>query len=488
MAVRVSSCELARSTEDCVEHGLGEAAGERVLLARVIAAQHRGPGVGDLDPVPELGPRRRERRPGIREHPGDRVVREPRRARRSPAPWSSSASSRVRYGRQRSRSSVVGLLAGGAHRTAAATYASRSSRPSSRATDDGWFARPGAVHRPEQPVAGTVAGEDAPGAVAAVRRRREPGDEHCSPGITEPGYRPPPVRLVAECGPLVPCDRFAPLDEARARATTDDLVGERVESRDILQSHARIVRPIGFAAVRLVLVVNPAASSYSEHARREVERRLGAEHDLVVVETLKRGHATELAERAARDGADAVAVLAGDGTLNEAAAGLAGTDTALAPLPGGSTNVFARTIGVAYDPAEAADALLASLTARSFRRIGLGNANGRYFLFHLGAGFDAAVVSEVEQRPEVKRYLAHPAFAVAAVDTWVRRYDRRTRIRATMLHDDGATTLLGEGPYAIVSNSDPYTYVARPRDPRRPASRARSPARAHAHAHTARRR
>jgi diacylglycerol kinase family enzyme len=207
--------------------------------------------------------------------------------------------------------------------------------------------------------------------------------------------------------------------------------------------------------------VNPAASSYSEHARSAVKRRLGAEHELVVLETDKRGHATELAEGAARDGVDAVAVLAGDGTLNEAAAGLAGTDTALAPLPGGSTNVFARTLGIAYDPAKAADDLLVSLAAKSFRRIGLGNANGRCFVFHLGAGFDAAVVSEVEQRPEVKRYLAHPAFMVAAVDTWVRRYDRRTRIRASTLDDDGATTLLGEGPYVIVSNSDPYTYVAR---------------------------
>ena len=45
------------------------------------------------------------------------------------------------------------------------------------------------------------------------------------------------------------------------------------------------------------------------------------------------------------------------------------------------------------------------------------------------------------------------AFVVAAVDTWVRRYDRRTRIRASVPHADGVTTLLGEGPYVIVSNS-----------------------------------
>ena len=213
--------------------------------------------------------------------------------------------------------------------------------------------------------------------------------------------------------------------------------------------------------MRLVLILNPFASSYSEHARHAVERRLGAAHEIVVQETEKRGHATDLAAAAARDGADVVVTLAGDGTLNEAAAGLAGTTTALGTLPGGSTNVFARTLGIAYDPLTASDQLLAALASGSFRRIGLGVANGRHFVFHLGAGFDAAVVSEVEQRPEVKRYLAHPAFVFAAFDTWMRRYDRRTRIRATIMDGDDIGVRVGEGPYAIVSNSDPYTYIAR---------------------------
>jgi diacylglycerol kinase family enzyme len=211
----------------------------------------------------------------------------------------------------------------------------------------------------------------------------------------------------------------------------------------------------------VLLLLNPAASSYSEHARNMVERRLGAVHDVAVQETEKRGHAADLAASAARDGVDVVAVLAGDGTLNEAAVGLAATTTALAALPGGSTNVFARTLGIAYDPVRAVDALLASLAAGSFLRIGLGIANGRHFLFHLGAGFDAAVVSEIEERPEVKRYLAHPAFAIATVDTWLRRYDRRTRIRADIIGSDDSSTRVGEGPFAVVSNSDPYTYVIR---------------------------
>lgn len=213
--------------------------------------------------------------------------------------------------------------------------------------------------------------------------------------------------------------------------------------------------------MRVVLIVNPAASSYREHTRIAVEERLRARHDVIVEETRKRGHATVLAADAAQAAADVLIVLAGDGTLNEAAAGLLGTATALAPLPGGSTNVFARTIGVHHDAPAAADDLLRALDASSFRRIGVGVANGRSFLFHLGAGFDAAVVSEVEQRPEVKRHLAHPAFVVAAIDTWIRRYDRRTRIRVEAVAADGTHALVGEGPYAIVSNSSPYTYVSR---------------------------
>jgi diacylglycerol kinase family enzyme len=210
-------------------------------------------------------------------------------------------------------------------------------------------------------------------------------------------------------------------------------------------------------------VINPAASSVSDRVRAGIEQRLAAADDLIITSTEARGHASRLAADAARDGLDAVFVLGGDGTLNEAAAGLAGSATALAALPGGSTNVFARTLGVPYDPLDATDRLLAGFRRGQCRRIGLGRANGRCFLFHLGAGFDAAVVSEVELRPRVKRHhLAHPAFAVAALDTWVRRFDHRTRIRAEVVAFDGdRAECAGEGPYVVVSNSSPYTYLGR---------------------------
>jgi len=215
--------------------------------------------------------------------------------------------------------------------------------------------------------------------------------------------------------------------------------------------------------VRLRLIVNPIASSVTTRARAPMTQALSAEHDVDVVETGQRGDATKLAREAAEVGIDVVVVLAGDGTLNEAACGLIGTQTALATLPGGSTNVFARTLGIPHDPIEATAQLLRSLAARSFTRIGVGAATqpdgtDRWFLFHLGLGFDAAVVKEMEERWYLKRYLAHPAFTIAAVDTWLRRYDHSTQIRVS-----NGKGLLGTGPYVVVSNADPYTYVLRRR-------------------------
>jgi diacylglycerol kinase family enzyme len=206
--------------------------------------------------------------------------------------------------------------------------------------------------------------------------------------------------------------------------------------------------------VRLLLIVNPTASSMTPRRRVLVQHALGEEHRLEVAETTRRGHATRLARNAAREGFDAVVVAAGDGTLNEAANGLAGTDTALAPLPGGSTNVFARTIGVPNSMRPATSQLVDNLAARSLRRVGLGNGNGRRFLFHLGAGFDARVIEQVERHAWLKRSLAHPTFAVAALTTFYRGFDRTQP--AYRVEIDGQP--LGDGYFAIISKTSPYAF------------------------------
>ncbi|QYG91530.1 diacylglycerol kinase family lipid kinase [Iamia sp. SCSIO 61187] len=218
--------------------------------------------------------------------------------------------------------------------------------------------------------------------------------------------------------------------------------------------------------MRIVLVVNPFSSSVTARARVVIRKALSADHDVELAETNRRDHATRLAKGAAADGADVVVVLGGDGTLNEAANGLAGTGTALATLPGGSTNVFARTIGLPNDPIEATSDLLEALAARSIRRVGLGSLNGRYFLFHTGLGFDAAVIEQVERRPQVKRYLGHPLFVYAAFSTWFRHFDRtRPRFRVTFPEGPDPERVVDDGSFAVVLNTNPYTYLGnRPLD------------------------
>jgi diacylglycerol kinase family enzyme len=214
--------------------------------------------------------------------------------------------------------------------------------------------------------------------------------------------------------------------------------------------------------LKLLLIVNTSASSVTARARVVIQKSLSADHEVSVAETSRRGHATRLAQGAAAKGLDAVIVLGGDGTLNEAANGLAGTDCALGVLPGGSTNVFARTIGMTNDPIEATGELLAALGAGhgGVRSVGLGNVNGRRYLFHVGVGFDAAVVEQVEKRSALKRYLGHAFFAFAAIDTWARHYDRRKpHFAVTIQRRDGEELTVSDGYLALLLNTNPYTFL-----------------------------
>ncbi len=223
--------------------------------------------------------------------------------------------------------------------------------------------------------------------------------------------------------------------------------------------------------MRVLLVVNLTASAVTAENRSAVVTSLSEDHDVTVVDTAGRGHARTLAEQAVADGQDAVVVFAGDGTLNEAANGLIGSSTALGVLPGGSTNVFARTIGMGRRPAPATDRLRAAMASGSKRRIGVGRADERHFLFHVGMGFDAAVVEQVEAHAGLKRALGQLAFAYCAVTTWLCRYDR-SKPRFTIRVGVNAEGDAANGPnepleaaFAICLNTNPYTFVGpRPLD------------------------
>src|SRR5439155_3793713 len=150
---------------------------------------------------------------------------------------------------------------------------------------------------------------------------------------------------------------------------------------------------------RGLLLFNPGATRVSHRTRDVIAHALSAELKLDVAETKRRNHATHLARGAAHEGYDVVVCFGGDGTLNEVINGLAGTDVPLIPLPGGGTNVFARTMGLPKDPIEATTLVLRHLQeGASPRRINLGALNGRAFAFCAGVGIDAAVVRAVERR------------------------------------------------------------------------------------------
>jgi len=209
-------------------------------------------------------------------------------------------------------------------------------------------------------------------------------------------------------------------------------------------------------------VVNAFASSVTARNTVVVHRALSQGNEVAIVETNRRGHATRFAQDAARRGIDLVIGFGGDGTLNEVATGVAGTDTALGVLPGGSTNVFARTLGMPNDPVSAVSQLAAGIAERHIRPIGLGRVNGRYFCFHTGIGYDAAVVHQVERRASLKRWLGHPLFIYASVRTWMVKYDRHhPHFRVSGPGGDDVP----DGYFTIVLNTNPYTYLGnRPLD------------------------
>lgn len=208
--------------------------------------------------------------------------------------------------------------------------------------------------------------------------------------------------------------------------------------------------------VKVLLLVNPFSSSVTARTRVVIRKALAGDHEVELVETARRNHATRLAQGAAADGVDVVVVLGGDGTVNEAANGLAGSSTALGVLPGGSTNVFARSIGLPNDPIDATADLLEALEAGSISRVGLGSANGRYFCFHVGMGYDAALVEQVERRSGLKRWAGHPLFIYAGLTTFFHHFDRKRPHFALRFPDGGR---VDDGYFAVCCNTNPYTFV-----------------------------
>ena len=227
--------------------------------------------------------------------------------------------------------------------------------------------------------------------------------------------------------------------------------------------------------VRTLLIVNPRATTTTKPVRDKIVRTLAARADIEVVETRHRGDAREIAARAVAEGWDALLVLSGDGTINEAVNGLmdkasiradqvtVGPATsadqlpALGALPGGNANVFTRDLGVPSDPLAAVELIAARLTAGTTRTIGLGLAGDRYFTFNAGLGWDAEVIHAVEER----RAQGRPASNGLYMRTALREFRRADRRHPNLTVHAADGTRIGPVGLALVANTTPWTYVGR---------------------------
>ena len=223
--------------------------------------------------------------------------------------------------------------------------------------------------------------------------------------------------------------------------------------------------------MRAVLIVNPNATSTTPAGRDLVAHALESRVGLVVTHTDHRGHAIEIAEAAKRDGTDVIIVHGGDGTVNEVVNGLLGkpgpdrpaADTlpAVAVVPGGSANVFARALGISPDPIEATNQLIDLLGAHrgAWRRIGLMDCVERWAVFTAGMGVDGDVVAAVEAQRAKGRKVTAGRYIRIAVREMLGSVRDEPLLTVHLPDRDPVSGV----HFAFVSNASPWTYAnARP--------------------------
>jgi diacylglycerol kinase family enzyme len=198
----------------------------------------------------------------------------------------------------------------------------------------------------------------------------------------------------------------------------------------------------------VLLVVNPQASAVTDERAERVASVFRP--DVEVVQTQRRGHATDLV----RDPEGrAVVVFGGDGAFNEALNGIP-DGVPIGFVPGGGSSVLPRALGLPSDPEAAAERIAAAIGEGRTRSISLGRVNGRRFGFAAGLGLPAEVVRRVDERGRGDgRRAPDRAFLGSLVRILA---ERRGRLEEQL--EIGGR---GRAAFALVANGDPYTYYGR---------------------------
>lgn len=215
--------------------------------------------------------------------------------------------------------------------------------------------------------------------------------------------------------------------------------------------------------MRAVLIVNPNATSTTAAGRDLLAHALESRTELTVVHTNHRGHAIEIGQEATATGIDVVIVHGGDGTVNEVVNGILQTEAPQRPavgvVPGGSANVFARSLGISPDPIEATNQLIDQLGAHRngtpWRRIGLMHCGERWGVFTAGMGVDGAVVAAVEAQREKGRKVTASRYIRVAIREMLASARKEPILTLELPDRDPVSGV----HFAFVSNSSPWTYA-----------------------------
>jgi diacylglycerol kinase (ATP) len=220
---------------------------------------------------------------------------------------------------------------------------------------------------------------------------------------------------------------------------------ERAAAGVAASDSPRGARPDGRVLPRRgILIYNPTAGQRDLRARMSalIDRLRPRGIELVNAPTSGPGDATAIVKSFVARGIDVVAVCGGDGTVSEAACGLADSGVPLAILPGGTSNVLAVELGIPLDPDRAGE-LLVDGTARPVR---IAHADGRPFLLWAGAGLDARVMDSMNL--QLKRWFGRTGIFVTAADQFFRYEFPRLEVRV-----DGVAH---EATFAVVCRASHY--------------------------------
>ncbi|WP_235857040.1 diacylglycerol/lipid kinase family protein [Occultella glacieicola] len=178
-----------------------------------------------------------------------------------------------------------------------------------------------------------------------------------------------------------------------------------------LPESEEVARLVGNAPRPSAVIVNPHRLDDIERLRRTISTTLTDADwpEPLWLETTEDDPGTGQAREAVADGAEVVFVSGGDGTVRACVEGLAGSDAALAILPGGTGNLLAGNFAIPTDPADGVRLAIAG----GRRRIDVGEVGAQVFAVMAGMGFDAKMLDSAST--ELKARIGAPAYVVSAM-------------------------------------------------------------------------